>query len=258
MSQLLEPREVEKPCVVRWLRTTAQLFLRSPLRFGFVIALIGFLDTQAVALARGYVVEPVWTDRIGRVLLPVLWALISAIARGADHPGQTLPALRALLTRPVLQGSFGVGLIWAVGNWALDSLIQTPASASAHALLRPGELADSLVAGALLISIWAGSCYFPLLTLTSGLSVRMALALSEKATQLNGRFAIWGIFAATAIISGGMAKLAPAFGMTQAFFLIFWGVLNYVVYRDIFERKTENEPAKAPVAQIAPALQSEA
>lgn len=37
----------------------------------------------------------------------------------------------------------------------------------------------------------------------------------------------------------------PLFGMTNAAFLVFMGVFNYVVYRDIFERRAQNAPLPA-------------
>jgi hypothetical protein len=69
----LEPREVDQPFAQRWLRATLALFLRSPFRFGILIALLGCLDTSAVNFATGHVIEKVLVDRLGIVALPLLW-----------------------------------------------------------------------------------------------------------------------------------------------------------------------------------------
>ncbi len=53
------------------------------------------------------------------------------------------------------------------------------------------------------------------------------------------------ILTMTAILAIGAIYLAsaiPAYGMTTAAFLVFFGALNYVAYRDTFERRSENFP----------------
>jgi len=42
--------------------------------------------------------------------------------------------------------------------------------------------------------------------------------------------------------ANALAFIATAYGMTTAAFLVFMGVLNYVAYRDIFERRGRNLP----------------
>ncbi len=76
------------------------LFLRSPIRFGILIALLGSLDTTAVHLAQGYVVEKIWVDRLGTLALPLLWVLVSALARGADDRRVSMEALSNFAVRP--------------------------------------------------------------------------------------------------------------------------------------------------------------
>jgi len=43
-------------------------------------------------------------------------------------------------------------------------------------------------------------------------------------------------------------SLIPSYGMTEAAWLVFMGILNYVAYRDIFERRDQNLPATARAA----------
>src|ERR1700722_18634552 len=89
MSTVLEPREVDKPFWKRWLRMTWQLFVRSPVRFGILIALLGWLDTSTVKVTDGFVIPKIWIRYSGMLLLPLLFAFISAVARGADDAAQT-------------------------------------------------------------------------------------------------------------------------------------------------------------------------
>jgi hypothetical protein len=48
----------------------------------------------------------------------------------------------------------------------------------------------------------------------------------------------------------------PSYGMTEAALLVFMGVLSYVAYRDIFERRDENFPAKAAIRAVIAANSS--
>jgi hypothetical protein len=63
------------------LRDTLELFIRSPLRFGLLIAALGGLDTSAVNMTEGLVIEKEWLQRFGMVLLPAVWTAVSAVAR---------------------------------------------------------------------------------------------------------------------------------------------------------------------------------
>jgi hypothetical protein len=55
----------------------------------------------------------------------------------------------------------------------------------------------------------------------------------------------------------------PAFGMTRAAWIVFMGTLNYVVYPDIFQRRSANLPKAvatvsavgAPIVPCAPLFQ---
>ncbi|HXN10818.1 MAG TPA: hypothetical protein VN859_06210, partial [Steroidobacteraceae bacterium] len=57
--------------------------------------------------------------------------------------------------------------------------------------------------------------------------------------------------AAIAIAGVAVATALPLFGLTNAALLVFLGILNYVAYRDIFERRSENTPQLTPAAYVA-------
>ncbi len=245
MSTALEPREVEKPFAQRWLQATLALVVRSPVRFGLLIALLGWLDTSAMNVAKGHVVEKVWADRIGIVTLPLLWALVSAVARGADDNNLTWQALAQLRRRPVWMGSLAVGTGLAALRWIIDSTIHGLGAVwgshkSEPYLLHQGQFLDSVEASVMLLSIFVGLCYFPLLVLVPEVSPLHARYLSEKADGMNGRNSMWLLILILVLAAVALASAVPAYGMTTAAFLVFIGVLNYVAYRDIFERRTEN------------------
>lgn len=56
-SATLKPTKVEQPFMRRWTRSSFELVLRSPGRFGLLIALLGLLDSLAVNLARDHHIE---------------------------------------------------------------------------------------------------------------------------------------------------------------------------------------------------------
>ncbi len=256
MNATLEPREVEKPFAQRWLRATLALLLRSPIRFGLLIALLGWVDISAVNFAAGHVVEKIWVDRLGIVTLPFIWVLVSAVARGADDNRQTWHALAQLRRRPVWVASLVAGTSLAVLNWIIYSLLHGLHAAlglheSKPYLLHQGQFLDSVEASVLLLSITVGLCYFPLLVLAPELSSRHARHLADKAGNINGRHGIMLLIAIVVLGAIALAATVPAYGMTTAAYLVFIGVLNYVAYRDIFDRRIENLPRQVATSPVA-------
>jgi hypothetical protein len=247
VNTTLEPRRVDKPFLRRWLRMSFALFLRSPVRFSLVIALLGWLDTSAVNLAAGYAVQKIWVDRLGMLVLPALWLLISAVARGADDSSQTWRALAALTRKQVWAGALVPGISLAAWHWIICGFVlDLDPSLTVHApgsyLQHPGQFLDSIATTIAPISFWVGACYFPLLALAPDVSAGSARHLSKRASDINGEFVIW-IFVATMVAGANvLVTLAPAYGMTVATFVVFMGIVNYVAYRDIFERRSENLP----------------
>ena len=249
MSPTLEPREVEKPFPRRWLRMTLELFVRSPLRFGVVIALLGGLDHAAVALAQASGFQREWTDRLGTVVLPFVWILTSALARGADDPRQSSAALAVLGRKRAWLGALRAGATLAVFLWIAFWVLQGVGELlSQHRpegyLNHPAELLASIVANVLFLQSWVGVCYCPLLVLQPQLSAGEASHLSRRASKLNGNTLIIVLFGAITFGAVSLSSVLPFYGMTDAALLVFLGVLNYVAYRDIFERRTGTCPRR--------------
>ena len=226
---------------------TFTLFLRSPIRFGTLLALLGVLDTTAVNLAKGFVVEKIWIDRLGTMALPLLWVVVSAVARGADDKRMTRQALKQLGRRSVWAGALAAGAILVTLNsmiaFALHGVRTSlgPHQSAAY-LQTQGQFIASIEASVLLMSIFVGLCYFPLLVLGPAISPIDAVHLSRKANDMNGGGLLIVLVGILVLTAGALASSAPAYGMTSAAFLVFMGVLNYVAYRDIFERRSGNAP----------------
>lgn len=242
MSTTLEPREVEKPFLSRWSKAAAELIVRAPLRFGIVIALLAALDTGALDLVQGSELMRPWIDGLGMILLPLLWALICALARGTDDASQTEAALRLLARRRVWAGAMCIGACLA----AINCILATPL----QGILRPrsylsdsGQLMDPSATGVLLLTVLLGPCYLPLWTLLPDMSFQEVRLLSRKATEINGLYEVSLAMAAMSVGAWMLSDMLPAYGMTMAAFLVFVGVWNYVAYRDIFERRAANLPA---------------
>jgi hypothetical protein len=230
--------------VRRWLRAALLLLLRSPFRFGLLIALLGCLDTAAVNFAEGYVIQEVWVDRLGIVALPLLWVLVSAVARGADDHSLTRQSISQLCRRSVWIGALSVGVVLATLSWFLHSLSHGFAEAVARHpsayLQRQGELLASIEAAVVLIVGSSGLTYCPLLVFVPDLSPHHAITLSRRADKINGVVTILIMTGILAIGDLYLAAAIPLYGMTTAAFLVFFGVLAYVAFRDVFEGRSEN------------------
>jgi hypothetical protein len=254
MSTVLEPREVEKPFWKRWLRMSWQLLARSPVRFGVLIALLGWVDTSAVNMTYGHVIPRLWVSRLGMMLLPALFALISAAARGADDHRQTWAVLRALRhlqfwVKAAVAGTALVAFEW-VTRHAL--LFFPDPSAKAVYSHESGALLTSFAAQTVLLVWVLGISYAPLMIFWPELSFQETRKLSQSASQMNNQSQIMYLICGVMLV-GFPLTLIPAYGMTEAAMLVFMGILGYVAYRDIFERRDENLPAG--VARIAIAAQ---
>jgi hypothetical protein len=254
----MEPRQVEKPFVKRWLRMTWQLFIRSPIRFGILIALFGWVDYSAVKVADGLVLPRIWVTRCGMLLLPLLWVLVGAVAKGADDNGQTWSALRELTQIRLWKKALIPGAVliaWSVGVLIiLEAFFGTPASPQGQAPLHePGMLLQTVAAQSWVVASVFGICYAPLLVFWPQLSYKETEKLSRSASAINGSSQInWLIIGILCV--GAPLVLLPTYGVGDVALIVFTGTLNYVAYRDIFERRDENLPvsvASAPSFQAA-------
>jgi len=239
----MEPREVQKPFWKRWLRMTWRLFVRSPIRFGILIALLGLFDSSAVNLAYGYIIPRIWTDRLGMLLLPLLFAIISAVARGADDSRQTWKVLQEFLHLRFWLKALAAGGVLVIFDLAVHALlIFSDPIAKATYTQRPGALLESFAVQTVLVSQFLGICHAPLSVFWPQLSFRETQNLSQSASTVNGRWQICKLVCGVLAV-GIPLEMIPTYGMAEAAWLVFIGTLNYVAYRDIFERQAENLPA---------------
>jgi hypothetical protein len=219
---------------------TLQLMLRAPVRFSIAILLLGCLEALLRHLLPN-VIPARWPARLGMLLLPLAWVLIAALARGADNAMQNWKALTRL-TRPTV---WVAALVVGLGLVALDIAIDLLLFPGAHwrdEKLHPGRLLDSTAAQAWLVMTAAGICFFPLLVLEPALSFQEVLRFSKSATEINGRQMISWLMIGMLFVGALLGLFVPAFGLTTAAWIVFVGVLNYVAYRDIFERQSTNSP----------------
>jgi hypothetical protein len=258
MNITFEPSEVEKPFRMRWIRTTLQLMLRSPVRFSVVILLLGCMDALVLHLLPNKIPGP-WTRRLGMFLLPLAWVVIAALARGADNSKKNWKALSSLTRPTVWMAAFAIGL----GMITLDLVIQRllfPGLDGTTESMRSGRVLVLTCAQACLVTGVTGICFFPLLVLEPALSFPEVLRFSKRATEINGRKEIYwlmfGLLLAAGILSGIPEMLVPAYGLTTAAWIVFVGVLNYVAYRDIFERQSANSPKSVATGSAAVTVQA--
>lgn len=247
VSDTLEPRVVDRPYVGRWLRASLQLFIRSPARFVATIALLGIVDNAAVSMARGLDIPEVWVNRTGLLTLPCLWVLVCALARGADDAALGRQALAELRRWRVWSGTLAIGIriviLFIIVYWVLGAPYAPPRSG----LRNPGDFIASVLTGAAFYSMTPGFCFFPLLLLVPTIERARAESLARRAQSLNGLL-VFGMLAAVLVLGTySLASVFPLGGLVNATGLVYIGIVNYVAYRDIFERRAEN--AAVPVVR---------
>jgi hypothetical protein len=257
VSSFFEPRVVEKPFLKRWLLTALQLVLRSPLRFGAAIGLLGALDATALQWLQGVLIERMWMERLGMVSLPFIWAFVASVARGADDSSQTWTAFAGFARARVWMGALASGA-FIIG---LDCLVHLIFFAfigrSPHGsyINRPGQLLGTFGAQGALIYWCVGACFLPLLVFQPGLAVTHARQLSMRAVEINGRRLFDELVIVSLLIGLAVGILGQAVefirGIGEAAWVVFTGTLNYVAYRDIFERRSGNAPQMSLVPAMA-------
>jgi hypothetical protein len=230
---------------------TLQLMLRAPIRFSIAIFLLGCLDAFVLRLLPSTIPGP-WAPRFGMFLLPLAWVVIAAMARGADNSTQNRMSLTSLTRPTVWVAAMAIGLGLVTLSIAIQWLLFPDVDWQAEKM-RSGRILTLTGAQAWMVTAVAGICFFPLLVLKPGLSFLEVLRLSKSATEINGRKTISRLMIGMLLVAGILEMFVPAFGLTIAAWMVFVGVLNYVAYRDIFERRSENSPktVATPSAVVA-------
>jgi hypothetical protein len=231
MSETLEPRKVEKPFLGRWALTTLALLVRSPASFGAAVALLAIANLLGTEAVPAPLSGAGWTLVVGSLLLPFFWVILSLLSRRSDRDFGGSELLQHAASRSVWGGGLLPGCLLASMDWLLHWTL------SGSAFL--ADFIGSYTWNSLLLVAPLGVCYFPLMALAPGLTVRDACRLSKKASRLNGEWVIVLFVAALSLTADGFARAGPAGGIVSAAIVVFIGVFNYVVYRDIFERRTD-------------------
>jgi hypothetical protein len=230
MNETLEPRQVEKPFLGRWVLTALALLVRSPASFGAAVAVLAVLELLCTYGLSGRLNDTGLTLVAGALLLPVFWILLSFLSRRADRAID-----RSELGQPLSGRVWGSGLLpgWllATPSWLLHWAFPTSVVVA--------NAVGSLTWDCLFLVVPLGVCYFPLMALNPGLTVFEACRLSQQASRLNGPLPIITLVAALSLVADGFARAAPAGEIVSAAIVVFIGVFNYVAYLDIFERRAD-------------------
>jgi hypothetical protein len=259
VNQTFEPRKVERPFIGRWLGTSLRLLIRSPLHFGSAIVFLVCIDNAVAQLATTYRIGAIWAHAVGSLLLGLVWVFIAALARGADDPSRIGSALRHVVQPKVWIGASASAAVIVcmqmVFLWTLAGAIRTHGHMFSETLEQPGDLVACIDVDAAFVSLFFDPFYFPLLALVPGIAAMDARSLSKRAARINGSVVIslgFGLIIVPPIL---VAEVVPVFGLILATTLTFLGVFNYVAYRDVFERRADNEPQR--VGSITPDLCAE-
>ena len=250
--ETLEPRQVERPLHWRWLGGALRLMLQSPWRFGILIALLACIDTSAAKHLQGLAVPQILFEWAGLACLPLVWTLVSALARGAENGGQTSTVLLDFVRNLTWCRSLFAGVLLLSLIAALKSLANTVPHKVIDPL--PGELLSSFAAQCYVCWAVYGLCYYPLLLFMPRLSGRRLWTLSKKAERLNDTLPFWLVLCLGNILALVIEKLL-SYGIAAAAWLVYSGIVSYVAYKEIFERPPLRltRPVAAAVGEAAAA-----
>ena len=248
MSETLEPRQVGRPFLGRWVRSTFALLAGSPRIFGAAVVLIAVLDLFYIDVTPEHLVDAGLTLVVGALLLPVFWIAMSLVSRRADRIRGRSEQLQIAISERVWAGGLLSGCVLAAVNWLFHwALSASPAYAA---------IIGSYALNSLLLVASLGVCYFPLMALAPGLTMVEAWQLSRKASSLNSGWVIVTFVTVLSLVPDAFAHAVPAGVIVTAAVLVFIGVFNYVAYLDIFERRLDYvmQPVFAPRSRKVPAL----
>lgn len=246
MSETLEPRQVEKPFLGRWVRATFALLARSSVTFGAAVVVLAILGLLYIDIVPARLIESGLTLVVGALLLPVFWIVMSLVARQADRASGRPELLQVAASGHVWLAGLLPGCFLAAGNL----LLHWASSAS------PGVAAviGSYGLNCLLLVAALGVCYFPLMAIAPGLTLIEACQLSRKASRLNGEWTIVIFVMLLSLVPDVFSRAVPLGVIVTAAFLVFIGVFNYIAYLDIFERRLDYATQRVFAARRGRAL----
>lgn len=247
MAANFEPRAVERPYLKRWLLAASQLMLRAPLRFGAICLVLILGDHYAQDWLKGITLKNYEVDRLSMLAMPVVWALVAALSRSVDV-GEFSRTFGGLLRSRVWLGALALGVFLIVCN----ELVKVSTDMVLWSQT-PGRILHTVAFATGPAYIWFGGCFLPLLVYQPSLSVRRAYRLSDRAFSLNHVKFLGLPLDGLLIINlcvGLALSVIPEVG--AVLWVVLSGVLNYIAYRDIFERRADNLPQKAalPVVNV--------
>ncbi|HEY1892530.1 MAG TPA: hypothetical protein VGG63_19190 [Steroidobacteraceae bacterium] len=248
MSETLEPRQVGKPFLGRWVRSTFALLAGSPWIFGAAVVLLAVLDLFYIDVTPVRLIDAGLTLVVGALLLPAFWIAMSLVSRRTDRTRDRSEQLEIVMPERVWGGGLLSGCVLAAVNWLFHwALSASPAYA---------DIIGSYAVNSLLLVASLGVCYFPLMALAPGLTMVEAWHLSRKASGLNSGWVIVTFVTVLSLVPDAFAHAVPAGVIVTAAVLVFIGVFNYVAYLDIFERRLDYvaQPVFAPRSRKVPAL----
>jgi hypothetical protein len=206
-----------------------------------MITLLGGVDAAALQWLQDVAAQDAWAARLGMLCLPFVWALVASVARGADDGSQTWSAFAGFAHRRLWMGVLASGAVLVAFDALihLTSFLVLSALEPAPVINRSADLVHTL-GGQVAFFYWLfGVCLLPLLVLQPGLSPVHARDLSLRAVAINGRRP-FDELVVVALLIGLPLHFIPASGLGEVVWVVFTGTLNYVAYRDIFERRAEN------------------
>lgn len=216
-----------------------------------MIALLGLLDASVLRSLQGSLIENRWIKFLGMLCLPFIWGLVCAVARGADDRSHTWSVLAGLACVRLWTQMLLTGATMLVPPALVILLTYGDQHKYASYINQSGQLLFTFAAQAAWVYCYFGACFIPLLIVNEPRMPMMeALRLSARGMQINGPFLVTKLIIIAFLVSTPL-HFIPSYGIADSAGVVFMGVLSYVAYRDIFERRSQNLPQSSTATPAA-------
>ena len=236
------PRTVEGPALRRWTAEAYRLIMRAPTRFGALAGSVVLADYLAATFAPANLTYNQVLPLAPFFCVPVL-AFVTMLARAADigpaaRTGQQLlngTMWRVLMVMAAAASGFifSQTIFWNLVQ-TLPSLAQVPVPfvhGSLVTAFRTAYMTTALVCTPIIVP----------LAMYASASPAEAYGLGTIGVKVNLR-PMLGLLCV--IVFGGIISThLISYGVIASVFLVGQSVLNYVAYRDIYERRSESAAA---------------
>jgi hypothetical protein len=250
MANVFEPRAVDRPFFRRWITQSTLLIWRSPILFVGIGALLFFLDRITDSSGVTGAVNPLVLSFVLSFTELAASTILVAIARISDDTHHTRRAVLALGEPSLWTAVMMVAVVFALFFVIPASIFDWDMMSFKSGLSRRAEtqhVLDAFIFQGCMRTFILNPWFLSLIIFATRNPFH-AWILAGRAFFLNFRTAGGLGLAYTCFLFPLFVQCFPFVNLVRDVAFIFLNVFGYVAYRDIFERRAENQPVTTKAA----------